>query len=211
MKSDLVVVVADGGIEQAVRGLLSRPEAIGIRPLRGVEYPKLHRMDGGTFSLGHELAAVYRESHSHALVMFDYEWEGRPTDDPQELVADMERRLCVRWGNAARCVVIVPELEVWLWSDSPYVAAALGWPDHATLRAWLEAAELWPPGAAKPASPKEAYLRAINEKRTERSNGTFFELAGKVSLKRCKDDSLQRLLGILGEWFPATTPPPQSH
>jgi len=204
MKGDLVVVVADGGIEQAVRGMLSRPRALGIRSLQGVEYPKLHKLDQGSFESGHELAELYRTTHEHALIIFDFDWEGRPTDDPNVMVEQVEAKLDRTWGGRGRCVVIDPELEVWIWSDSPHVAKALGWERMSELRQWLELRELWPPAVPKPTDPKQAYEQAIREKRVQKSNATFLKLAQSVSFERCNDHSFQRLVGILRGWFGAS-------
>lgn len=201
MKGDLVVIVADGGIEQAIRGMLARPQALGIRPLVGVEFPKLRELDGGTFTRGHELAALYKDTHEHALIVFDLEWEGRPSNDPAVLESGVENGLAEEWGSRGRCVVIDPELEVWVWSDSPHVAETLGWSGMPELRRWLEGQRLWNPPDAKPADPKQAYLAAIKAKRVQRSNAQFKTLAEKVSFSRCQDRSFQRLVGILRGWF----------
>ena len=200
--SDLVVVVADGGIEQTIRGLLSRPEAIGIRSLSGVEIPKLHKLDQGVYATGHEIAKVYATTHTHALLILDFAWEGRPTNDPLEMRENVEKSLRKQWGDNGRCIVIVPELENWIWSDSPHVAKALGWDSMSELKPWLTAHNLWNANDAKPADPKLAYERAIREKRVQKSNATFYELARKVSFKRCADESFNLLLSTLRAWFP---------
>ena len=153
MTNDLVVVVADGGIEQAARGLLSRPRRLGIRPLTGVEFPKLRQLDAGTYGLGAELAKPYGGGFNHALVILDTAWEGAPTAD--EIVGKVECDLASTWQAEGRCIAIDPELEVWLWSDSPQAAMALGWPDMPTLRAWLAARNLWPNGVAKPPTRRQ--------------------------------------------------------
>ena len=200
MNSDLVVVVPDGGIEQAMRGILSRPERVGIRPLRGVAYVK-HKFDHKVFSEGHLLAAPFRRTHDHALVLLDLAWDGRPTDDAAELSRLVEARLQSAWGDAARCVVIDPELEVWVWSDSPHVATELGWPNSAALRAWLASQRLWRQGVAKPTDPKAAFERATRWARVVPSNAIFRSLAEKVSFERCRDGAFLSLLEILRAWF----------
>ncbi len=203
MKGDLVVIVADGGIEQAIRGLLRRSHSLGIRPLNGVEFPKLKELDGGTYSRSHELAALYKDSHAHVLVIFDLDWEGRPSDDASELEASVERDLESIWSVRGRCVVIDPELEVWVWSDSPHVASTLGWENAEELKNWLIARGHWKDGDAKPADPKGAYLAAIEAKKIQKSNANFRVLAEKVGLSRCQDPSFKRLCAILQGWFPA--------
>jgi hypothetical protein len=205
MTSDLVVVVADGGIEQAVRGILSRPERLRIRPLLGLDFPKLRQLDAGTFELGHELAKPYRKTHRHALVILDTAWDGAPS--AAQIVDKVEFELGKTWGDRGRCIAIDPELEVWLWSDSPHVAAALGWDNMIDLRTWLASKGLWPDGIPKPLDPKAAYLAAIREKRVPRSNATFTEIASKISFSRCQDGAFRRLTAILSEWFSAPGDP----
>jgi hypothetical protein len=201
MKSDLVVIVADGGIEQAIRGIISRTEALGIRSLIGVEFPKLKELDGGTYTRGHELADLYKDTHEHALIVFDLQWEGRPTDNVLELETNVENRLAQQWGQRGRCVVIDPELEVWVWSDSPHVAAELGWDGMPELKRWLNDHELWNLQSPKPDDPKKAFLAAIRAKKIQKSNAIFHGLAQKVSFARCQDRSFQRLVQILRGWF----------
>jgi hypothetical protein len=205
MKGDLVVVVADGGIEQAIRGLLTRAEALGIRPLHGVEFPKLHKLDCDTFATGHQLASLYRPTHEHALIVLDLAWDGRPINDPLEMSRQVDERLRPDWGDSGRCVVIDPELEAWVWSDSPHVAKVLGWTDLPELASWLSLKGLWPRNSPKPPDPKSAYLAAIREKRIQNSNALFRTLAEKVSLTRCEDRAFLALREILRAWFP---PPP---
>jgi len=208
MKDDLVVVVADGGIEQAIRGMLARPQALRIRPLNGVVFPNLKELDAGTYTRGHELAELYKDTHQHALIVFDLDWEGRPSSNPSKLEDAVEKSLAAEWGPRGRCVVIDPELEVWVWSDSPHVAMSLGWEGMPELKQWLGSKGLWNAADPKPADPKEAYLAAIKAKRVQKSNANFRALAETVSLHRCKDRSFQRLGDILRGWFPQSAASP---
>lgn len=205
MKGDLVVLVADGGIEQAIQGLLTRTIALGIRPLSRVEFPKFKPLDSGAFAHGAALVQAYGATHAHALVVFDAAWEGHPSEAPAELERQVEQRLTRDWGRRARCVVIDPELEIWVWSDSPHVASALGWDSMPELKAWLTRQGLWEPTAEKPGDPKKAYRAALGEKRIPPSNSIFHELAQKVSVQRCRDQAYLRLVQILRDWFPASS------
>ena len=87
---DLVVVVPDKDTEQALTGLLKRPESIRVRPIDFVI--RVHpQKDPGCYHTGHELAATSRREASHALVMeawvrSDFPhvaealgWQGQPT------------------------------------------------------------------------------------------------------------------------------------
>jgi hypothetical protein len=203
---DLVLVVPDKDTEQALSGLLKRPESIQIRPIDFVV--RVHpQKDPGCYHTGHELAATSRREASHALVVFDLAWEGAPSNDAGVLQHHVEDRLRPLWGDDCACIVIDPELEVWVWSDSPHVAEALGWQGHApALREWLEEQGLWPHDASKPADPEAAFRRVMRKTKLPPSAAIFRRLADSVGLNRCTDPSLLNLLSILRRWF--GDPPP---
>lgn len=201
MRYDLLLVVPDKGIEQTFHGLLARPEALGIRP---VTYDvRVHPgRDPGCYKTAHELAATSVSEARHVLVVFDLAWDGAPGDDPQALEADVVARLHDTWGKRGRCVVIAPELEAWVWSDSPHVPKALGWRGtSAELREWLEAQDLWPPGQPKPPDPKAAFERALWKVRLPPASSIFRQLAERVGLRACQDAAFGRVVAILQEWF----------
>jgi hypothetical protein len=200
---DLLLVVADKSIEQALRGILSRPHSLGIRPL--TFDVRVHPgRDPGCYETGHELAALSAREAEHALVVFDLAWQGAPATTAQPLEELVEQRLAPLWGTRGRCVVIAPELEVWVWSDSPHVGHILGWADRQpSLRAWLTQQGLWSADALKPTDPKGAFERAIAVSRIPLSSAIFRLLAEKVSLAQCHDSSFARLATVLRAWFSA--------
>jgi hypothetical protein len=205
---DLVVVVPDKDTEQALTGLLKRPKAIGIRPI-DVVFRVHPQKDPGCFHTGHELAATSCGEASHALVVFDLAWEGAPSKDPAKLQGEVEGRLRPVWEGSCACVVIDPELEVWVWSDSPHVAEALGWQGRdPALRDWLEAQGLWPRNLQKPTDPEVAFRRAVRRTNLPPSAAVFRRLADTVGVSRCTDASLLRLLSVLRRWFGERLPPP---
>jgi hypothetical protein len=205
MTLDLVLVVADKGLEQAFLGLLARPEALGIRPLRFAI--RVHHYDSSCYLTGHEIAATSAGEATHALVVFDAAWDGAPSQDPADLESVVEARLKPVWGARGRCVVIAPELEAWVWSDSPHVAAALGWKDgYSALRDWLEREGLWPVGLDKPPDPKAAYERALRHAKLPPSNAIFRRLASRVSTQRCRDRAFERIQSLLRGWFASAAP-----
>jgi hypothetical protein len=97
-----------------------------------------------------------------------------------------------------------PELEVWVWSDSPEVDQVLGWhlanPD---LRTWLRGKQYLEPTDIKPERPKEALEAALRQVRRARSSAIFRSLAEKVSVERCSDAAFGKLKATLTNWFPA--------
>ncbi|MBN2491925.1 MAG: hypothetical protein JXQ29_13845 [Planctomycetes bacterium] len=198
---DLVVLAADKSTEEAVHGLLGRPQAIGIRPIVYTIVRHPHK-DPGCYHRPEGFLLPYAGDTDHALVIFDRAWEGVPEAEPQELGRHVEERLRPAWGDRARTVVIDPELEIWVWSDSPNVDKVLGWTGHEPpLRVWLEERGYWPRNALKPPNPKRAYLEALEEVRQQKSSSNFRNLAGTVGLSRCGDPSFTRLREILQEWF----------
>jgi hypothetical protein len=198
---DLVVVVPDKDTEQAFEGLLQRHQSLGIRLIRYgvIVHPN---KDPGCYKSGDQLAAAFTREATHALVVFDLAWEGAPSNDPAALERDVDARLQPLWGDQARCVVIDPELEAWVWSDSPHVEGVLGWRGRTpNLRAWLQQEGLWPAGQPKPPDPERAFRRAVRVVRLPPSASLFRQLAEKVSLQRCSDPSFSKVAGILQSWF----------
>lgn len=202
MTLDLVALVADKSIEQAIAGLLGRHESLRVRPIR-------HRIlihpqrDPGCYHTGHEILRPFASSATNALVVLDRSWEGAPSSDPTALASDIEQALAAAWGDRARCIVIDPEVEAWIWSDSPHVSEVLGWRgDLPGLRVWLEEQGYWDKHRDKPEDPKTAFRAAIRQARIPPSSAMFAELAGRVGLNRCSDPAFTRLLTCLREWFP---------
>ena len=198
---DLVLLVADANMEQTVKGLLSRPEALGIRVLK-FEVIKHVERDPGCLKSA-DLLRLYRDRYRHVLVLFDREGSGRENSSREALEREVEGRLSPDWGERARVVVLDPELEAWLWSDSPHVEVVLGWAGRTpSLRSWLIERNLLATGAVKPQRPKEAAERALRQVWKPRSSALYGELARKVSFQRCEDPSFRRMVEILRGWFP---------
>ncbi|MFH0899902.1 MAG: hypothetical protein V2A73_04660 [Pseudomonadota bacterium] len=201
---DLLCLAADKNLEAALRGLLARPAALG---LNAVDFDVLvhPRRDPGCYHEAHGFLQPFRDRYHHALVVFDRAWEGAPAQNPLVLEQNVRQRLGNDgWGDV---VVIDPEIEVWVWSDSPHVEDCLGWrgrnPD---LRTWLHSQGLWTAGRAKPDDPKEAVDRALRAVRIPRSSAIYGNLARLVSVARCTDDSFAKFCACLRQWFSPKAP-----
>jgi hypothetical protein len=197
---DLVCVAADKNIEAALRGMLARSHALGIRDLT-LDILVHPRHDPGCFHEAHEFLRLFRGQYRHALVIFDRAWDGAPASDAVELETALRQRL----GNDgwADVVVIDPELEAWVWSDSPWVDECLGWSGrNPDLRSWLRARALWVEPRPKPDDPKAALEEALRVVRLPRSSAIYEKLAQRVSMNRCTDESFGRLRRLLAAWFP---------
>jgi hypothetical protein len=199
---DLVVLVADGTTQVAVKALLGRPEALGIRSVTSLVLPHPERDPGCRLHGPEFLAPLARDFH-HALLVFDYEGSGESAP-----ASDLERRLTETlgktWSDRAAALVLEPELEVWLWSDSPHVDDVLGWRDRVPgLRDWLTARSFLEKGRPKPERPKEAVEAALREVRKPRSSSLYKQIAERVSFARCTEPSFLRFRKLLAAWFPA--------
>lgn len=201
---DLVVLAADNQMQEALRGILSRPRALAIAPISFEVFSHPNK-DPGCREKAHEFLRNFRSDYQYGLVLFDYEGCGAShTSTPSEISSDVESRLRRSgWGDQARCIVIDPELEVWVWNDSSEVDRCLGWEDASQgLRAWLRKEDQWPPDVSKPPKPKEAMEDALREAKLPHSSSIFRELAESVSLRGCEVESFQLFCQILQEWFP---------
>lgn len=193
----------------AVPGLLTRHASLGIRAVTFDIYPHPER-DPGCLLRGHELLRQFGGTHAHALVMFDREGCGR--DDLAR--GELEQRVLVHlrqsgWDDRAAAIVLDPELEIWVWTDSPQVEIVLGWAGRQpSLRSWMQDSGFTTRTSGKPNRPKEALLRALRQARKPRSSSLYLELAENVSLENCVHPAFGRFREILQGWFPSATPVP---
>lgn len=206
---DLVVLVADKDAEFAVKGLLSRQKSLRIRPLQTDVFVHPGR-DSGCFNDSVSFLRGHCGSYSHALVFLDRDGSGQEALDREAIEARLESGLTTSgWEDRAAAIVLSPELEIWVWSDSPEVDVALGWTGRTpSLREWLRIEGHLPdPDAAqgvnsvKPADPKAAFLGALRASRTPRSASLFEKLAQTVGLDRCSDPAFLKLKATLRRWF----------
>ncbi|BCM88671.1 hypothetical protein IAD21_00512 [Abditibacteriota bacterium] len=200
---DLIVLVADGQMGSTITGLLSRPQRLGIREI-SFDIRVHPWRDAGCRGEGHTFLSSFTAQYSRALVMFDREGCGQETMTRISLESDMEERLSVSgWDDRAACVVFDPELEIWVWSDSPHVARILGWPDReAELRAFLTQKAYFVGQEQKPKRPKEAVEAALKNARLPRSSSRYQELAERVSFRHCTDVGFLKFKATLQSWFP---------
>lgn len=198
---DLAVLIADKNIEGALRGLLSRPRSLGLREISCDFYVHPER-DPGCRLRGHDFLRSFAHRYEHALVVFDREGSGR-TVERAALEREVEARLFSSgWGDRAAAVVIDPELEIWVWTDSPHVATALGWQSpEMSLTEWLKQKGWLPEGETKPTQPKAAVEEALRLARRPRSSSIYNQLAQRVSTSGCVDPAFLKLRQTLSRWF----------
>ncbi|MCL6634881.1 MAG: hypothetical protein K6T29_03830 [Peptococcaceae bacterium] len=199
------MLVADKNMEYTIKGLLHRTPSLNIRRLT-VDCFVHPEHDPGCLLHGHDFLRPFANKYSHALVMLDREGCGREQLSREALESQIEELLAHSgWGQRSAAIVIDPELEVWVWSNSPYVDQTLGWSErNPDLRTWLFKEQLIPGREAKPARPKKALELALRQAGKARSSSLFYQLASVVSLKRCTNPAFNKLMTTLQNWFPKT-------
>ncbi len=104
------------------------------------------------------------------------------------------------WDDRAAVIVVDPELENWVWSDSPEVDQAVGWAELVPLRQWVREQSFDFQGG-KPRRPKEALEAVLRQVQKPRSSELFQRLAQRVGLDRCRDPAFGKLKQCLTSWF----------
>ncbi len=209
--NDLLFFVADKNMAEAIGGLLERKQIhriVGCAPFtfdarRDIKVAA-GQNDPGLYERANELLRPLAADYARAVVIVDEEWEGSPGAE------EIERALRSHLNDAGWSegnslgLVVRPEADVWLWSDSPHSATALGWTSWAVLRPRLEEEGLLAADRMKPERPKEAAEWALRNcgHKAPRSAALYRQVSSKVSIQRCEDNTLARLLNGLRAWFP---------
>jgi hypothetical protein len=197
---DLVLLVADKNAHFALKGALGRPEALGIRPIE-FEFRVHPGRDGGTRRTGPEVLALERRRFKHALLVLDFEGCGTDLPNATALETQLDGRLSTHWKDAAKSIVIEPELDVWVWGADNALEAIIEWPAGKSVREWLRERGFTFEANEKPTRPKEALEAALRIPGLPRSSALYQTIAEKISLRRCGDEAFIRLRKQLLGWF----------
>jgi len=208
---DLAVLAADKDMKFTLLSVLNRHKALSIKKLEFKVFTHPQH-DPGCYNQGIDYLEDIkaRNIYRHAILIFDHDGCGAEEKTREIIESEVEKNMAVKWGNRAAVICIDPELENWIWSDSPHVDRALGWkgkkePEQ-PLRTWLKKEGYLTGGTAKPKEPKEAMDKALicAPNRNPWSSSIFGQIAEKVSLEICSDPSFNKLKKKLREWFPCT-------
>ena len=205
-RRDLVVLVADSQQRHTVATLLiERHQALGIRQIPidvNSDILSHPRHDPGVFHEAGRFLATFAQQYEHALVLIDAEGTGSPmsAEEIEEKIQDDLNKS--GWEGRSAIVVINPELEIWVWSESPHVCGIVGMA-RKRIKDLGHRAGYWQEGEIKPSRPKELLEEVLRHTKKRRSSSLYQQLAQKVGLSRCQDDSFRRFREILQGWFPA--------
>jgi hypothetical protein len=200
---DLIIVVADLDAEKAIETLLKRYEAFGIHNI-SFDLRRHVQRDSGCRTAAHSFLRPEINRYKYAMVVFDWEGAGAEDKNPEELEGLVETSLSESgWTDRCAAIVIKPELEMWVWSDSPHVTTVLGWENkQPSVHNWIKAhTAFWPPNTDKPSRPKEALEASLRVVRKSSSPSLFETLAERVSVTRCTDRAFGKFKKVLKQWF----------
>lgn len=162
--------------------------------------------DPGLYTRASEFLQPYASTHRHAVIIMDAEWDGSPGADTISYRL-AEHLNTAGWVGAKGCAVVIePELESWVWQESPHVCSAFGFNGtFSALRDELVGKDFWRDGDAKPHRPKEAVEWVLRKAKIGRSSAIYQQLANRVSANRCTDSAFQQMCTAFSEWFPIDT------
>ena len=210
---DIVFLVADLSMQEALRGFLTRHDFhrdynLGIRPFKFDPPQDLFYAAGlndpGLYTDGHNILAPFQRTHHRAIVIQDAEWDGSP--GAVAICADLTAKIVATgWSeNRFRVLCIEPELENWIWQRNNRVAAPLGFASVDEMIAVVRAVGFeWPDGHSKPFRPKEALEAVVRRRGIGLSSAVHRSITATVSLKACQCPALLRLREALQQWFPS--------
>ena len=92
MTKDLVALVADGQMEFALRGLLTRGRSLGFRDVTFDIYVHPGK-DPGCRLRAHDFLRPFTQQYAHAVVIHDLEGCGRDAQPREAVESDIESRL----------------------------------------------------------------------------------------------------------------------
>lgn len=187
--------------------LTNRQRSLGIRSIKFTVVRHFKR-DAGCRVHAAERLNSHRHGYDYALVMFDRDGCGAEDRSRVTIQREVEQELHNSgWQDRSKVIVIDPELEAWVWTESPHTARILGWGEgYSELQTWLNQRDLWPADDLKPPDPNEAFRRALMVKGLQMSPKRFERLAKVVGLKGCQDPAFAELKATLAGWFSHTRP-----
>jgi len=203
---DLLCYTADADALGFMKSILNRHPALGIREI-SFELERHPLRDSGMVQSAAELTRMQKSKYHKALLLLDHHGSGR---DKKQSAQALEHELQIKlnaytWLDNSCVVVIVPELEEWLWHSVSTLAT------HYKLTASqiVEWAEDWAKTKemtfmqAQSSQPKEMFEFMVRYHLQKTISPRDFELmAQRVSISALqKSASFLKINQTLKNWF----------
>ncbi len=207
---DLIILAADKAQQALLDGLLPQVARKERWPMPTYDCKVHQHHDSGVLREAHNFLRIYKRTHRHALVLFDYEGCGSEAVQTRELIEQRVTNNLLTTGWAADCcavIVVAPEIESWLWVAETHIQEVISWrATTGSVYQWLgeRGFQFLPPDTQKPLRPKEAFDAVLQHADQPYSSTFFKQIAARASYKRCHDPAFVKLLTHLRQWFAVT-------
>ena len=204
---DLFVFTADADALAVIRAVLDRPSAIGIRSI-ACDVDRHTGKDPGMVKNGPELIrmTLKKTEFQNVMLIWDYDGSG-DLRSPEQSRAGIQLRLRqVTWEDRSDAVVVVPEIEEWLWHDLSALAHGLSI-DVTRLQPHIDsfvAKRNKDFLTCKRTQPKELFEHCLYQvSRRKPLPDDFKRIATSANLARWEESTtFASFMEILRRWFP---------
>ena len=206
---DLFVLTADSDAQAIIGAILRRHRTLHIRPIT-FEIERHTGRDSGMVKDGPEIARVkvQKTEYSRLVLAWDHDGSGWHSRPPEDAALRIQTRLNgVTWADRSATVVLVPELEEWIWHCRESLAELMGLTlaDFEELAARLAGKRNRPLDTCCRESPKELFGDIFYYRHRRQPLPEDFESIGKAAdLAAWRgSQTFTRFADTLLQWFPA--------
>jgi len=203
---DIFVLTADTDAKVVMQAVLKRHHSIGIRPVT-FDVDRHVMRDSGVINYGPEFVRKLKGKYRKVLLVWDHHGSGWDYIEPQECTEKIQECLeLITWHGNSGAVVLVPELEEWLWHNEASLCKLLGISTQ-DLQNWIEEYAMKKSitvAHTKREQPKELFeFVCVDKARRTISPKDFEMIASTASLIDWQNSqSFNEIVNLLRNWFP---------
>lgn len=203
---DLFVLTADLDAKVVMQSVLQRYESLSIRPI-SFDVDRHTMRDAGVVKDGPELVRRCKGIYKKVLLLWDYHGSGWHKFSPEECVLKIQTRLdSVTWKDNSGAVVLVPELEEWVWQNESSICKRFGISED-NLKNWVfdfAVKQKTSVENVKKFKPKELLEFICLDKVGRTISPKDFEVIARTASLTdwMTSESFASLVSLLRDWFP---------